>query len=138
VIAAFAKALLSGQRRTIYDDGRRSRDFTFVANAVHGNLLAAQAGRPLRGQIVNVGTGRQISVEQLARSMALAIGLPDLTPVYRPERAGDIKHSFADLNRAAELLNYRPLVSFEVVLEHMVGWYRTEDELGRRNERSDN
>ena len=82
----------------IYGDGVQSRDFTFVANAVQANLLAAANEQPLAGEVINVGCGARISVNELASAMASALGRPDLKPAYEPPRAGDILHSFADLS----------------------------------------
>ena len=125
VIAAFAKALLKGERPVIFGDGEQSRDFTFVANAIQANLLAAERERSINGEVINVGCGDRITVNQLAAAMASALGQPDLKPLYQPERAGDIKHSFADLKRAAEVLGYKPIVSFKPGLEQTIGWYRS-------------
>ena len=125
VIAAFAKALLSGNHPIIYGDGEQSRDFTFVANAVHANLLAARCTEPIGGEVINVASGRRISVNELAATMARALGRVELSPHYEPERAGDIKHSFADLERARKLLDYRPIVDFEVGLQATIGWYQS-------------
>ena len=125
VIAAFAKALLAGKPPVIYGDGAQSRDFTFVANAVHANLLAARRADPISGEVINVGCGGSISVNALARSMAAALVRPDIKPVYEPERAGDIKHSFADLARAREILAYEPIVGFDEGLEQTIAWYET-------------
>ena len=124
VIAAFAKALLASKRPVIYGDGEQSRDFTFVANAVHANLLAASHEGPIRGEVLNVGCGSRISVNQLAGSMAAALGRPDLKPEYAPERAGDIKHSFADLRLTRDTLHYQPIVQFEPGLRQTIEWYR--------------
>ena len=128
VIAAFAKALLEARRPTIYGDGTQSRDFTFVANVVHANLLAARREHALRGEVINVGCGGQISINQLASAMADALTRPDLTPVYEGERLGDIKHSFADLARAKEMLGYRQIVNFEAGLEQTIKWYKSAQE----------
>lgn len=125
VIAAFAKALLAGQPPQIFGDGEQSRDFTFVHNAVHANLLAARREAPVAGEVINVGCGGRISVNQLAATMAQALGRPDLKPLYHPTRAGDIKHSFADLRRARALLNYAPIVPFQPGLESTMAWYKT-------------
>lgn len=125
VIAAFASALLKGKRPVIYGDGMQSRDFTFVANVVHANLLAAASERPLAGEVINVGCGTQITVNELAAAMAGALGRPDLKPVYEPPRAGDILHSFADLKRTEELLNYKPIIAFRPGLEQTLAWYRS-------------
>src|SRR5918993_2158909 len=111
-IAAFAKAMIAGKRPTIYGDGEQSRDFTFVHNAVHANLLAARQERPVRGQVFNVGCGQRVSLNVLVRLMAELLGRPDLAPTYGPERAGDVKHSLADISRAREVLGYAPIVDF--------------------------
>jgi UDP-glucose 4-epimerase len=124
VIAAFAKAMIAGERPVIYGDGLQSRDFTFVHNAVHANLLAARNSRPLNGDVINVGCGGQISVNTLAETMARAMGREDLKPVYQPERAGDIKHSFADLSKISVVTGYKPIVGFEQGLKVTMDWYR--------------
>ena len=125
VIAAFAKAILAGSRPVIYGDGEQSRDFTFVRNAVHANLLAARAQEPVMGEVINVGCGGQISVNDLAVMVAKTYGREDLKPEHRPDRAGDLKHSFADLKRAKSILNYDPVVPFQPGLEETLAWYRT-------------
>ena len=124
VIAAFAKAYLAGERPTIYGDGEQSRDFTFVQNAVYANLLAAKAKKPLEGEVLNVGCGDRISVNQLATDMADVLDRSDLEPVHEDERAGDIKHSFADLAKTRETLDYAPLVDFKTGLAQTIEWYR--------------
>jgi UDP-glucose 4-epimerase len=126
VIAAFAKALLEGKRPTIYGDGTQSRDFTHVSNAVHANLLAARKAQPLAGETLNVGCGQAVSVNELARMMAKALGKSELTPIHVAERAGDLKHSYADLARAREILGYEPIVGFGAGLEQTIGWYGAE------------
>ena len=126
VIAAFAKALLSGERPIIHGDGLQSRDFTFVANAVHANLLAATHPSPIGGQVINVGCGDQITVLDLARLMANALGREDLAPIHQADRAGDLKHSYADLRRAKAVLGYQPIVEFKTGLEQTLKWYQSE------------
>jgi nucleoside-diphosphate-sugar epimerase len=125
VIAAFAKALKAGQRPVIYGDGEQSRDFTFVANVVHANLLAARHDGRIDGKILNIGCGQRISVNELAKLMASAMGRPELVPVHQPERAGDLKHSFADLARSRSVLGYQPIVDFRTGLEQTVRWYES-------------
>lgn len=125
VIAAFAGALIKGRRPTIYGDGSQSRDFTFVANVVHANLLAAAGERPLGGEVINVGCGTRISVNELASAMASALDRHDLKPVYEPPRAGDILHSYADMTRADQMLKYKPIVEFGPGLEQTLRWYKS-------------
>jgi UDP-glucose 4-epimerase len=123
-IAAFAKAMIAGKRPTIYGDGEQSRDFTFVHNAVHANLLAARQERPVRGQVFNVGCGQRVSLNVLVKLMAELLGTPQLAPTYAPERAGDVNHSLADITRAREGLGYAPIVEFREGLEATMTWYR--------------
>lgn len=124
VIAAFAKALSAGQPPIIFGDGLQSRDFTYVDNAVHANLLAARCPQPLSGAVLNVACARQISVNELAGLMAQLYDLPDLQPVHQEERAGDVKHSLADLTRTGAAIGYQPIVSFEAGLRTTVRWYQ--------------
>jgi UDP-glucose 4-epimerase len=125
VIAAFAKAMIAGKRPNIYGDGEQSRDFTYVDNVVHANLLAAKSETALKGAIVNIACGKRITVNQLAAEMAKRLGRPELTPIHGVERAGDVKHSLADLTVAREKLGYQPIVDFEPGLDVTVKWYQT-------------
>lgn len=125
VIAAFAKAMQAGRPGTIYGDGTQSRDFTFVDNAVHANLLAARCDKPLRGQVINIAMGQRVSVNELHRRMAELYHLPEGTPNYQPPRSGDVLHSLADISRARQLIGYEPLVDFSTGLEQTVRWYRS-------------
>jgi len=124
VIAAFAKRSLAGQPITIHGDGRQSRDFTFVDNVVHANLLAARSRRPMGGRPINVGCARQVSIGELATMMMQMFGQAHHQPTYGPPRDGDVVHSLADLSRARELLGYEPIVDFEAGLRDTVQWYR--------------
>lgn len=127
VIAAFAKALLAGERPFITGDGEQSRDFTFVDNAVHANLLGGAmsgTGKKANGAVVNIACGGRVTVNHLAKMMAQQLGRPDLTPTYEPDRAGDVKHSLASIDAAAALIGYQPIVAFEPGLAATVEWYR--------------
>ena len=124
VIAAFAKRLLNNESPVIFGDGGHSRDFTFVSNAVLANLLAGASTRALSGEVVNVGTGTRVDLLELARTMGELCGVPHLSPVHEPERAGDVKHSQADLARAREVLGYAPVTGLREGLEETVAWYR--------------
>jgi len=125
VIAAFAKSLRAQERPLIFGDGEQSRDFTFVDNAVHANLLAARCEKPLDGAVLNVACGQCVTVTELAVMMAKIMGQPDLLPEYRDERAGDVKHSLADLTLTQQMLGYAPVVPFEQGLESAVKWYES-------------
>jgi nucleoside-diphosphate-sugar epimerase len=125
VIAAFAKSMLQGNPPTIFGDGEQSRDFTAVENAVHANLLAARSDRPLMGDVMNVGCGRRVTLNELSKVMREALNRPDLLPIYQPPRAGDVKHSLADLGHVKQMIGYEPVVDFETGLRTTLDWYRT-------------
>lgn len=129
VIAAFSRMILSGQPPRITGDGSASRDFTFVHNAVHANLLAARASGRLNGEVVNVGVGKRYTVLQLAEAMLGHFDRRDLRPEFAPPRPGDVPHSLADLSRTRRILGYEPIVDFETGLKITCQWYR--ESLGR-------
>lgn len=131
VVAAFAKSLLAGNAPVIFGDGEQTRDFTFVSNAVLANLLAATTSNELSGQTVNIGTGQRISINQLARAMAEAVGSPHIAPEYLPARAGDILHSQADVKRARELIDYHPVQDLQAGLSETIDWFRAAYASGR-------
>ena len=123
VIAAFAKALLAGQNPVIFGDGEQSRDFTFVDNAVHANLLAARNEKRIGGEVMNVACGRKVTVNELAKKMAEMFGKPELKAIHREPRAGDVAHSLADLTRVRSIIGYEPVVDFDRGLEVTCQWY---------------
>ncbi|HET7294600.1 MAG TPA: SDR family oxidoreductase [Vicinamibacteria bacterium] len=122
VISLFITALLRGRSPVVYGDGRQTRDFTYVANVVDGNLRALRAAG-LRGQVVNLATGRSVSLRQLLAALGRATGQRP-RPRFAPARPGDIRHSLAEIRRARTLLGYRPRVDFETGLGWTVAWYR--------------
>jgi UDP-glucose 4-epimerase len=122
VISLFTTALIAGRTPVIYGDGRQSRDFTYVANVVHGNLLALEA-KGLQGQSINVATGRGVTLLALLETLARQTRRPAKAR-HRPARAGDIRHSVADVSLARRVLGYRPSVDFEEGLRLTVDWYR--------------
>jgi nucleoside-diphosphate-sugar epimerase len=125
VIAIFARKLLAGEAPTIFGDGTQSRDFTYVTNAVLANLLAGSSERPLAGEVVNVGAGKRVDLLTLHRLVAEACGAADIQPRHEPTRAGDVKHSLADLSLARELLGYEPVVGLERGLGETIDWYKS-------------
>lgn len=125
VIAVFAKRLLAGEEPVIYGDGRQSRDFTYVTNAVLANLLAAASTRQLSGEVINIGSGRAVTLLELFSLIAAGCGAPHAAPRHEPARPGDVRHSLADVSAAAELIGYRPVVPLEEGLEATLAWYRS-------------
>jgi len=122
VIAKFSKAMLQGERPTIYGDGTTSRDFTYVANVVEANLLAGGAPAEVNGHIMNAACGDNISLLQLVSQLNEILGTT-LEPLFGPERAGDVQHSCADIAKAKALLGYQPRVDFASGLRRTVDWY---------------
>jgi nucleoside-diphosphate-sugar epimerase len=123
VIALFARALLEGRAPTIHGDGEQTRDFTFVDNVVQANLSAMDSPPAEQGVVINVGSGARISLNSLFAAMAECLGV-DLQPVYSETRAGDVRHSLADLTRAKELIGYAPAVGWRDGLAQTIEWYR--------------
>jgi UDP-glucose 4-epimerase len=122
VIPLFGAAMLDGQAPTIYGDGTQSRDFTFIDNVVRGNLLACTAdGSKVGGQVINVACGGSISLLDLMDSLNKLLGT-QIEPRFAPPRAGDVKHSCADIHKAGELLGYEPIVGFEEGLKRTLEW----------------
>jgi nucleoside-diphosphate-sugar epimerase len=122
VISLFISALCDGRRPTIYGDGEQTRDFTYVANVVDGVLRACEAPAA-SGQVINVATAGRISLNQLFAIVKRDVG-SSLEPIYASPRAGDVRDSQADIEKARRLLGYRPIVSFEEGLGRTVKWYR--------------
>jgi len=106
----------------IYGDGRQSRDFTYVENVVEANRLALEAPR-VRGEAINVASGRRVSLRHLLRAMAAIAGRPPVA-IHRPARPGDVRHSLADIRLARRRLGYRPRVGLVAGLRPTMDWYR--------------
>jgi nucleoside-diphosphate-sugar epimerase len=107
VIPRFFQACLVGQSPVIFGDGQQSRDFTFVADAVSANLLAAGADARCCGRAYNVAGGRRTTLLELARLVGESAG-SRREPRHAPERAGDVRHSHADLTLSRTALGYSP------------------------------
>lgn len=122
VIPLFVTAMLSGQRPTVHGDGTQSRDFTYVANVVHGNLLAAEAPRAA-GRVFNVAMGRSTTLLELIGTLNELLGTR-IEPLHGPPREGDIHDSLADIAEARRVLAYEPQVDFLEGLERSIAYYR--------------
>jgi nucleoside-diphosphate-sugar epimerase len=124
VIPKFITAALRGTRPIVFGDGEQTRDFCFIDNTVHANLLAASSSSKLKGEVVNVACGTRISLNQLLamiHEIAVARGVrpadAKLAPEYRESRAGDVRDSLADITAASKLLAYAPKVEVREGLE---------------------
>ena len=124
VIAKFITQMLAGKTPTIFGDGKTSRDFTYIANVVDGNMLAASLpAEDVSGEVMNVACGRSVDLNDLVSSINRILG-SQLTPQYAPERVGDIRHSCADISKAVTKLGYKPQVGFEEGMAETIDWFR--------------
>ena len=110
VIPKFALLMLRGKRPTIYGDGRTSRDFTYIDDAVEANVLAMEADNA-DGRSINIGSGERHTLNELCAALN-SILRTNLEPHFLPAREGDIRDSLADISRARAILGYAPRVSF--------------------------
>jgi nucleoside-diphosphate-sugar epimerase len=122
VLAKFCTSFLEETEPVIYGDGEQTRDFTYVENAVHANLLACEAPN-VSGKVFNVGVGGRFSLNQTVKLLAQISG-KQLQAKHEPPRDGDIRDSQADISEARQFLGYEPQVSFEEGLRRTFDWYR--------------
>ena len=123
VIPKFIRQLLRGERPTINGDGKQSRDFTYVDNVIEANLKACLASSSAAGEAYNIAYGGREYLIDIYNGLTNALGV-DIEPVFGPDRAGDIKHSNADISKAKEKLGYAPDWSFERGIKAAIEWYK--------------
>ena len=122
VIPKFIHCLLCNQAPAIYGDGEQTRDFCYVENVIHANVLAVEAPTT-RGEVVNIACGERNSLNQLVAELNKSLG-KTIEPQYFPEHQGDIKHSLADLSEAKQILGYQPVVKVRDGLAATVDWFK--------------
>jgi len=123
VISRFISALSGGGQPVIFGDGEQSRDFTYISNVVDANLRAAETTAGI-GHIINIANGERITLNQLLSVLKNITGRTDATAEYRESRAGDVRHSLADITRAREMLGYQPRVGLEEGLQKTIEWWK--------------
>lgn len=124
VIPIFIVELLNGRSPSIFGDGTTTRDFTFIENVIQANLIAAfTENKQAINQVFNIAYGGTTSLNTLFNTIANKLN-SELKPNYKPERKGDIKDSFANIDKAKNLLGYKPTVEIEKGLELTVDWYK--------------
>jgi len=123
VIPLFITALLAGRQPVIFGDGLQSRDFSYIDNVVHGNLLAADASN-VAGRTFNIADGRSINLLTLLEMLGRLLGT-DVKPRHAEPRPGDIRESLADITQARNMLGYEPLIDFEEGLRRSIDYYRS-------------
>ncbi len=121
VIPKFVSALLKDEAPTIFGDGEQSRDFTYIDNVVHANLLACKAPNAA-GTVYNTACGESVTLNQLYEGIQKILG-KSIKVKYTDARIGDVKHSLADISKAKEVLGYEVLVPFEEGLEKTTRWF---------------
>ena len=123
VIPRFIRMLLNGEQPVINGDGRQSRDFTYIENVIEANLKACAAGKDAAGEAYNIAYGGREYLIDVYYSLRDALGVTT-EPIFGPERAGDIRHSNADISKAKEMLGYDPEWSFERGIREAIEWYK--------------
>jgi UDP-glucose 4-epimerase len=123
VIPRFITAALTGQPLEVHGDGLQSRDFTYIDNVVSANLLAARAPN-IGGEAFNIACGDRFSLLDVIEKIELALG-HKVVRAHEPARAGDVKHTLADIDKAKRLLGYEPLVGFADGMRHTVAWFQS-------------
>jgi UDP-N-acetylglucosamine 4-epimerase len=123
VIPKFIKQLINNERPTINGDGKQSRDFTYIENVIEANLKACKASHEAAGQVFNIAYGGREYLNDIYGELCRALN-KDIEAVFSPDRAGDIKHSNADINKARKLLGYEPEYDFSKGLSLAIEWYK--------------
>lgn len=123
VIPKFIRQLINGETPTINGDGKQSRDFTYIENVIEANLKACLASHEAAGQVFNIAYGGREYLIDIYYELAKSMG-KDIEPKFGPERAGDIKHSNADITKAKKMLEYEGEWSFEMGIKEAIEWYK--------------
>jgi len=128
VAAIFSSRLLNGNPPLIFEDGLQSRDFVHVSDIVQANLLAMENGHA-KYEVFNIGTGRPLTVLDVAQALSEALGLEIEPEIAKRFREGDIRHCYADISKAQDLLGYTPRVAFEDGMADLVEWVSEQESL---------
>jgi nucleoside-diphosphate-sugar epimerase len=123
VIPKFITLALAKEPLVVYGDGEQSRDFSFVADVVEANFLACRA-KDIAGEELNVGSGKQTSLNQLVQALQAIIGA-DLKVEYTKPLPGDVRHSLANIEKAQRLIGFAPKISFGDALHRTAAWFKT-------------
>lgn len=123
VIPKFLKQLLNDEQPTINGDGKQSRDFTYIENVIEANLKSCKASTEAAGEAFNIAYGGRDYLIDIYEILCKSLG-KNIEPIFGPDRAGDIKHSNADISKAKGLIGYSPDWSFERGIEEAIEWYK--------------
>ena len=131
VLANFGARLLHGEKPLVFEDGQQRRDFVHVRDVAHAFVLAMESSGGA-GQVINIGSGRSYTIAAVAELLAAAMGQPQIGPqILGKARAGDVRHCFADISKARELLGYRPRFLLEDCLDELALWIRGSNAVDR-------
>ena len=122
-IPLFVSALMKDKPPTIFDDGEQSRGFTYIDNVTQANWLCGQTDQA-KGQVLNISTPDAVTVNTVVNTIKNLLGKEHIEPVYTDPRPGDIKHSLADVSRAAQTIGYKTDVSFKQGIQKAIDWYK--------------
>jgi UDP-glucose 4-epimerase len=126
VIPKFLLRCLAGRPMVVFGDGTQTRDFTDVSDTARGILLAGEHPQAI-GQTINLGSGSEVTINELAATVAAAAGRPDAAVHHDIPRPGDVLRLYADISHARALLDYQPRVQLGEGLERLLAWYRDQD-----------
>ena len=125
VAAIFASRLLNGKAPIIFEDGQQMRDFVSVHDIVQANLLAME-NTGAEGKAANVGSGNPVTVREVATELARMLGKEVLAEITGKYRAGDVRHCFADISAASQLLGYAPRTTLQYGMTELAGWLESQ------------
>ncbi|HEU4690989.1 MAG TPA: GDP-mannose 4,6-dehydratase, partial [Vicinamibacterales bacterium] len=123
VIPKFLLRCLAGRPMVVFGDGTQSRDFTFVTDTAHGILLAGEQPQAV-GETINVGSGQEVTINELTQLVTLEVGRPNAEVIHDRPRPGDVPRLVADVSRAKSMLGYEPRVTLSEGLQRLLQWYR--------------
>jgi UDP-glucose 4-epimerase len=132
-ITIFTNRLLKNMPPIIYGDGNQTRDFVYIQDVVEANLLALNT-KNAAGEVLNIGTGTNVSLNQVANTLKEILNRKDLKNVNADPRPTDIRHGYADISRAQKILGYNPRYSFEEGLTELVNWYTKNKHFNARHQ----
>lgn len=131
-MAIFASRLLNNHPPIIFEDGQQRRDFVSVHDVARAFRLALESD--VADEVINIGSGRDYTILQLAEKLTTALGKDILPEITHQHRVGDIRHCFADVSKARELLNYQPSVSLDEGIAELVEWLKTQQAVDKFDE----
>ena len=120
---------MQGQPCFINGDGKTTRDFCYVANAVQANILAGIAEKKISGEVLNIGIGTSSTLSELFTTIRDEIGHHKSEPSLREFREGDVRHSLADISKAKKLIFYEPTHKLQEGIRETVAWFKTQHHL---------